>query len=172
MRDKTPQSRSRLNRREVLKLGAATAAIPLFGDLAALAQVPAAARAAAEWRQYGGDNASTKYSALNQITAENFSRLKVAWTWRSAEEAVVKANNLKTWAWETTPLMVDGLLYLTTSLSQAAAVDAGTGKALWVYDPETWKNGTPSNNGFVHRGVAYWADGADQRVLFSPEMVT
>ena len=32
---------------------------------------------------------------------------------------------------------------------------------LWVYDPETWKNGTPSNNGFVHRGVAYWADGED-----------
>ena len=73
---------------------------------------------------------------------------------------------LKTWAWECTPLMVDGILYVSTSLSQVAAIDAATGKTLWVYDPETWKNGTPSNNGFVHRGVAYWADGDDQRILF------
>ena len=123
-------------------------------------------------RQYAGDNASTKYSALNKINAENFSRLKVAWTWRSAEEPVVKANHRKRWAWETTPLMIDGVLYLTTSLSQVAAVDAGTGKTLWIYDPETWKNGTPSNNGFVHRGVAYWADGDDHPVLFGiPEAV-
>ena len=62
--------------------------------------------------------------------------------------------------------MVDGVLYVSTSLSQVAALDAATGKAKWLYDPETWKNGTPSNNGFVHRGVAYWADGKHQRVLF------
>ena len=119
-----------------------------------------------EWRQYAGDNASTKYSALDQITAENFSNLKVAWTWRSVEEELAKTHNLKTWAWEATPLMIDGVLYLTTSLSQAVALDAGTGKMLWVYDPETWKNGVPSNNGFVHRGVAYWADGKDTRIVY------
>ena len=62
--------------------------------------------------------------------------------------------------------MVDGVLYVSTSLSQVAAIDAATGKTRWVYDPETWKNGTPSNNGFVHRGVAYWADGDDRRILF------
>ena len=62
--------------------------------------------------------------------------------------------------------MVDGVLYVSTSLSQVAAIDAATGKTKWVYDPETWKNGTPSNNGFVHRGVAYWADGNDRRILF------
>jgi len=155
-----------LNRREVLRLGAATAAIPLLGDLATLAQTPAAARASAEWRQYAGDNASTKYSRLDQINAENFNKLKVAWTWRSVEEPVVTAHQLRTWAWESTPLMIGDVLYVTTSLSQVAAIDAGTGRTLWVYDPETWKNGTPSNNGFVHRGVAYWADGEDQRVLF------
>jgi hypothetical protein len=55
---------------------------------------------------------------------------------------------------------------VSTSLSQVAAVDAGTGKTGWVYEPETWKNGTPSNNGFVHRGVADWADGEDRRILF------
>jgi quinoprotein glucose dehydrogenase len=155
-----------LNRREVLRLGAATAAIPLAGDLATLAQTPAAARASVEWRQYAGDNASTKYSRLDQINAENFSKLKVVWTWRSVEEPVVTAHQLRTWAWESTPLMIGDVLYVTTSLSQVAAIDAGTGRTLWVYDPETWKNGTPSNNGFVHRGVAYWADGEDRRVLF------
>src|SRR5204863_10108257 len=79
---------------------------------------------------------------------------------------VAKANHLKTWVWESTPLMVGGVLYVSTSLSQVAAIDAATGKTRWIYDPETWKNGTPSNNGFVHRGVAYWADGDDQRILF------
>ncbi len=160
------KSHTGLNRREVIRLGAAAAALPLLGDVAALCQLPAAASTPVEWRHYAGDNASSKYSTLDQVTAENFSNLKVAWTWRSVEEELAKAHNLKTWAWEATPLMINGVLYLTTSLSQAVALDAGTGKTLWVYDPETWKNGVPSNNGFVHRGVAYWADGKDSRVVY------
>jgi quinoprotein glucose dehydrogenase len=123
--------------------------------------------AAMEWLNYSGDKASSKYSPLAQIGGDNFNRLRVAWTWRSADEQVTKANpQLKTWAWEATPLMVGGVLYVSTSLSQVAAIDAATGKTRWVYDPETWKNGTPSNNGFVHRGVTYWADRNDQRLLF------
>ena len=70
-----------------------------------------------------------------------------------------------TWVWESTPLMVEGVLFVTTSLSQVAAIDAATGQTTWLHDPGTWKNGTPSSNGFVHRRVAYWADGNDQRVL-------
>ena len=62
--------------------------------------------------------------------------------------------------------MVDGVLYVSTSMSQVAAIDAATGETRWVYDPGTWKNGKPSNNGFVHRGVAFWADGKDRRILF------
>jgi len=121
---------------------------------------------ATEWLSYGGDKASSKYSPLAQISSDNFNRLKVAWTWRSADEEVTKANpQLRTWVWEATPLMADGVLYVSTSLSQVAAIDAATGKTRWVYDPETWKGGTPSNNGFVHRGVAYWADGNDRRIL-------
>ncbi len=127
-------------------------------------KVPGAAR---EWPSYGGDKASSKYSPLDQIGPDNFNRLSVAWTWRSADEEIVKANpQLKTWIWESTPLMVGGVLYVSTSLSQVAAIDAATGKTRWIYDPGTWKNGTPSNNGFVHRGVAYWADGDDQRIVF------
>ena len=120
-----------------------------------------------QWSSYGGDKASSKYSPLDQIGAENFARLRVAWTWRSADEEVVRANpGLSTWVWESTPLMVGGVMYVSTSLSQVAAIDAETGKTRWIYDPETWKNGMPSNNGFVHRGVAYWADGDDRRIVY------
>lgn len=138
----------------------------LFGD-PAYAQAEKVTSTATEWLSYGGDKASSKYSPLDQITSDNFNRLNIAWTWRSAEEEITKANpDLKTWVWESTPLMVNGVLYVSTSLSQVAAIDAATGRTRWVYDPETWKNGTPSNNGFVHRGVAHWADGDDQRILF------
>jgi len=163
MQNKSPQS---LTRRELIRLGTAAATMPMLGDIAALCQVPASSRASMEWRQYAGDKASTKYSSLEQINGDNFSRLKVAWTWQSAEQEILKEHNVQTWAWEATPLMIDGVLYLTTSLSQAVALDAATGKMLWVYDPETWRNGTPSNNGFVHRGVSYWADGKDTRIVY------
>ena len=129
--------------------------------------------AAAEWLSYGADKANSKYSPIAQIDSGNFNRLKVAWTWRSPEEAIKKENpDLKTWVWESTPLMVNGVLYVSTSLSQVAAIDATTGKTLWLYDPETWKKGTPSNNGFVHRGVAYWANGDDRRILFGTGVAT
>jgi quinoprotein glucose dehydrogenase len=163
-----------LSRREALKAGAVAAIMPLFGGANCIAQAIEAAHgsagkvrdAATEWLSYGGDKASSKYSPLAQISRDNFHRLTTAWTWKSAEAEVAKANHLKTWAWESTPLMVGGVLYISTSLSQVAAIDAATGKTLWLYDPGTWKNGTPSNNGFVHRGVTYWAEGKDRRILF------
>lgn len=120
-----------------------------------------------EWRHYASDSASTKYSALSQIDRENFKNLQTAWTWQSPEDAIVKENpSVKTWAWEGTPVMVDGVLYVSTSLSQVAAIDAASGKTRWVYDPGTWKGGYPPNHGFVHRGVAFWASGDDQRILY------
>ena len=160
-------------RRDALIAGPAVVATLQAASMGVLGSAPAHAQAekipstATQWMSYGGDKASSKYSPIDQISADNFSRLQVAWTWRSAEEEITKANpDLKTWVWESTPLMVNGVLYVSTSLSQVAAIDAATGNTLWVYDPETWKNGTPSNNGFVHRGVAYWAGGDDQRILF------
>ena len=160
-----------MTRREFMKAATVTSGALLGRQLIPGATSSAAAQnaeaAATEWLSYGGDKASSKYSPIDQIGGDNFSRLQVAWTWRSAEEEITKANpDLKTWVWESTPLMVNGVLYVSTSLSQVAAIDASTGKTRWVYDPETWKNGTPSNNGFVHRGVSYWADGDDQRILF------
>ncbi|WP_205940832.1 pyrroloquinoline quinone-dependent dehydrogenase [Pedobacter paludis] len=119
-----------------------------------------------EWKNYGSDKGSSQYSSLSQIDSANFKDLHIAWTWRSVEEEITKAHpEIKSWVWESTPLMIGGVLYISTSLSQVAAIDAASGKTKWVYDPETWKNGTPSNNGFVHRGVAYWKDGQDERIL-------
>jgi quinoprotein glucose dehydrogenase len=119
-----------------------------------------------EWKSYGSDKGSSQYSSLSQIDSSNFKGLHIAWTWRSVEEDITNTHpKFKSWVWESTPLMIEGVLYISTSLSQVAAIDASTGKTKWVYDPETWKNGTPSNNGFVHRGVAYWKDGSDERIL-------
>jgi quinoprotein glucose dehydrogenase len=64
-----------------------------------------------------------------------------------------------------TPIMVDGVLYVRTSLSLVAAVDAATGRELWTFDPESYEAGRPTNLGFNSRGVAYWSDGQDSRIF-------
>jgi glucose dehydrogenase len=87
-----------LSRREALKAGAAVAIMPFFGGANSIAQATEAAYASAgkvrdaetEWLSYGGDKASSKYSPLAQISGGNFNRLKIAWTWQSAEEEVAK----------------------------------------------------------------------------------
>jgi quinoprotein glucose dehydrogenase len=68
---------------------------------------------------------------------------------------------------ESTPLMVGGVLYTSTSLSQVAAIDAATGETRWVYDPKIYENGLslPANLGWLHRGVAYWRNGDDERIV-------
>lgn len=122
-----------------------------------------------QWPTYGGDPASTRYAPLDQITRDNVTRLRVAWRWDSADNAVVTANrrSLPAFpaAFKATPIMVDGVLYIKTSLSQAAAIDATTGRTLWTFDPETWRRERPANTGYNARGVAYWTDGKSARIF-------
>ena len=66
---------------------------------------------------------------------------------------------------QATPLMIDGVLYLSTALYQAAAVDAGTGETLWVHDPQAYLGGDPTH-GYRSRGLAYWTDGDDARIFW------
>ena len=111
-----------------------------------------------EWPSYGGDLASTKYSPIAQIDAENFGGLRVAWTWRSPDEAPIRDHPddrlMRRARFKATPLMVGGALYLSTGLGQIAAIDAATGETRWVFDPESYVGGAPASAvGFLTRGV-------------------
>jgi quinoprotein glucose dehydrogenase len=122
-----------------------------------------------EWPAYGGTSAAARYSPLTQIDRNNAKELHVAWRWKSPDQAIKDANPKvgPTRANESTPLMVGGTLYTSTSLSQVAAIDAVTGETKWVFDPKIYENGLgiPANDGWLHRGVAYWRNGDDERIV-------
>ncbi len=132
-----------------------------------VAQRPAPTSAAAgEWRYYGGDAGSSKYSPLTQITRANVNRLDVAWRWSSVDNEIVKTSPARPGMYQDTPIMVNGVLYTTTSLGVYVAIDPTTGRMLWKYDPEIYKGGgRPPNLGFTHRGSAYWTDGTRRRII-------
>ncbi len=112
-----------------------------------------------EWPSYGGDTANARYSPLDQVHPGNFRDLRVTWRWESPDNAIVKDHpEIRTWKYEGTPILVGGVLYASTSLSQVAAIDARTGRTLWAFDPKTYATGVPANHGYVHRGVARWGD--------------
>ena len=127
----------------------------------------------AEWPSYGGTNWSQKYSPLAEIGPGNFSTLKVAWTWRSPDHELLKiippypemplhANGLKG-----TPLVVRGVMYMSTGLHQVAAIDPVTGATKWLYNPESYKDGAQADVlGWQSRGVAYWSDGRNDERIF------
>jgi quinoprotein glucose dehydrogenase len=131
--------------------------------------------AGGEWRSYGGDLGSTKYSPLDQIDATNFDELRVAWRWQSADVGLdldtirETVPNIQFRMFQATPLMVGGVMYLSTALHQVAAVDAATGETLWVHDPEAYLGGRPTHF-YNSRGVAYWSDdrpgATDARIFF------
>ena len=124
-----------------------------------------------EWRSYAGDPGSTKYSPLDQIDATNFGELHVAWRWQSADGALDldslrdQRSGISIRGLQVTPLMVDGTLYLSTAMYQAAAIDAGSGETVWLYDPQVYLGGQPTH-GYGSRGVAYWTDGQDERIFW------
>lgn len=121
-----------------------------------------------QWHSYGGDKGSTKYAPLSQITGDNFANLEIAWKWKSIDGEVTRDNpRTRPDRFEATPLMVNGVLYTSTSLSQVAAIDAGTGKLIWKYDSGSWRPGRPANVGFVHRGVTYWSQDKDERIIIA-----
>jgi len=130
------------------------------------ARGPSPLPARGDWPTYGGTHANGRYSSLDQINRDNVKQLRVAWRWMSPDRELMAARpEIRTWANEATPLMVGGVLYVSTSASQVAAIDARTGRSLWVHDPKIWVHGTPANFGYVHRGVAHWADGSGARIF-------
>ncbi|WP_255550884.1 pyrroloquinoline quinone-dependent dehydrogenase [Granulicella sp. dw_53] len=114
--------------------------------------------AAGEWPFYGGDQGGSKYSALADINLENVGKLKLAWEWQAGERPISQYN-VTPGVFETTPVMRDGKLYLSTSYGQVVSLDAASGEELWKYDPRSYEGGQPALGvGFVHRGIALWEE--------------
>src|SRR6266852_3469941 len=150
----------------------------LYRDAASLAAaacllfcaiVPATAQSGArngEWRTYGGDLGHTRYAPLDQISAENFNKLEVAWRF--------KTDNLgprPEFQFESTPLMVNGVLYSTGGTRRAVvALDAATGELMWTHSEREGARGTAAPRQLSGRGLAYWTDGQtqgkDERILY------
>ena len=120
-----------------------------------------------EWPYYAADAAATHYSPLDQITPANVSRLKQVWEWKPSE-VPYEEYGTRPGAFQNTPLMIGGVLYVSTPYNQVAALEAETGRELWRYNPEAYKEGQPaSGQGFVHRGVAAWRDGEHLRIFLN-----
>jgi quinoprotein glucose dehydrogenase len=115
-----------------------------------------------EWRTYGGDLGHTRYAALDQINASNFSQLEVAWTFQT--------DNLgprPEYQFEATPLEANGVLYSTAGTRRAVvAIDAATGELLWVHSENEGPRGASAPRQLSGRGLAYWTDGRQERILY------
>ncbi|HTM47501.1 MAG TPA: PQQ-binding-like beta-propeller repeat protein, partial [Bryobacteraceae bacterium] len=118
---------------------------------------------AQEWPFFGGDAGGAKYSSLKQINRGNVGRLRPAWTYHTGDVSDGKTYAVKS-AFEGTPLIVDGVLYLTTSFCRLIALDAETGRELWSFDPKIDRE--RSHNLFINRGAAYWTDGRRKRIYY------
>src|SRR5439155_14498962 len=126
---------------------------------------------AQEWRFYGGDAGGTRFSALQQINRSNVGRLKRAWTYHMGEidRGGNETDRHHVAPFESTPLMVDGVLYFSTPSNRVIALKAETGKEIWQFDPQAGHSG--QRQFFQHRGVSYWQNrnGEDRRILRSEE---
>jgi quinoprotein glucose dehydrogenase len=108
------------------------------------------------WSFYGHDAGGTRYSPLAQINRENVTKLKVAWVFHTGDVSDGTGGKKRS-GLETTPLFLHGTLYLTSGFNRVFAVDAETGKQLWVYDPKIDLSGH-YGDGLINRGVAVWID--------------
>ena len=129
-------------------------ALVIWGAFPQLAQQGAKS---GEWRSYAGEAGSTRYSPIDQINRDNFKNLQVAWSW--------KFDNFGGGTSETTPIMVDGVLYFTVGPRRnVVAANAGTGETLWTWRPDEGARFDQAPRK-VGRGVAYWTDGTDTRII-------
>ena len=113
-----------------------------------------------EWPHWGADLGNSKYSALDQINRDNVKNLRVAWRWKSENHGPRPQNNM-----EATPLMVGGVLYTTAGFRpNVVAIDAATGETLWMYRLDEGQRGDRAPRS-VSRGVEYWTDGTQARII-------
>src|SRR6059036_3725488 len=115
-----------------------------------------------DWRSYGADVGNTHYSPLDQINASNFNKLEPAWHF--------KTDNLgprPEFQYEGTPLMANGVVYATGGTRRAVfALDAATGELFWTHSEREGTRGANAPRQLSGRGLAYWTDGRDERILY------
>ena len=115
-----------------------------------------------EWPSYAADLAGTRYRPLDQINASNFGSLEVAWRFKTDS-----IGNRPEYKLEGTPLMVNGVVYATAGSRRAAiALDAVTGELLWVHGEHEGARGAAAPRQLSGRGLAYWSDGKEERILY------
>lgn len=123
----------------------------------------AANSSAQEWPYYGGDSGGSKYSKLDQIDRRNVARLKPAWTFHIGDSSDGTEDPTRS-AFEATPLVIDGVMYVTTPFARMIALEAETGKQLWTFDPQLRRD--RNYNLLINRGAAYWTDGKRKRLYW------
>ena len=134
------------------------------GGAAAPQPAATAAVPGSEWRTYGADLASTRYSPADQINKDNFKNLEIAWR-LNTNPFGPRPDNL----YSATPLMVKGTLYTTVgSRRGVAALDPGTGEIRWLHTEDEGVRGQNAPRNGSGRGVEYWAsaDGRDERIIY------
>ncbi len=107
-----------------------------------------------DWPVYGGNKAGNRYSPLDQINTDNVSELEVSWMYMAGEQNSTSQKGI-----QCQPIVVDGILYGTGLELKLFALDAATGEELWEFDPQI--------NALKNRGVVYWENGKDKRILYS-----
>jgi quinoprotein glucose dehydrogenase len=112
--------------------------------------------AESDWPAYGNDAGGMRHSALSQINRENVAKLKVAWVFHTGDISDGHDGRKRS-GFETTPILVDGTLYLTTPFNRVIALNPTTGKAIWSYDPKIDQS-LDYGDGLINRGVATWLD--------------
>jgi quinoprotein glucose dehydrogenase len=110
-----------------------------------------------EWPAYGGDALGSRYARLAEIRRDNVGRLRVAWTFHTGETPAAAPTRRPT-AFEATPIVVDGVLYLSTPLGRVFALDAATGRERWRFDARV--DPASGFGDFTSRGVSTWLDPA------------
>jgi quinoprotein glucose dehydrogenase len=114
-----------------------------------------------DWPSVGGDKGCTRYSPLKQINRSNVASLQQAWTYHTGDAGSGNSTTI-----ECTPIVIGGVMFITTAASKVVALDAAMGSERWKFDPYAGvKRNQPRASGGVNRGVAYWSDRKEARIL-------
>ena len=108
------------------------------------------------WSMFGGGPENIHYSSLSQINRENVKQLEVAWEFETGDSS--KGSEM-----QCNPIVVDGVMYVTSSTMRLFALEAATGKQIWSFDPFQESGPRPR---IRNRGVTYWSDGKEGRIFF------